>query len=744
MNAPESLPLGPVGQSTDRIDGPLKVTGHATYTVDHDFPGLVHAMPVGAKIAAGRLVSLDVAAARAMPGVIEVFTRENIGTLYRVAKASGVMVDERRPPLSDDEIAYYGQYIALVVAESFEVAMAAAASVTAQYEARAVDVSATSVADDDMQTEAERGDPQAAFDAAEITVDETYVTPTETHNPIELHASVAVYEDGRFTLYETSQAVVNHKAALVQMLGVAAEDVRVVTRYLGSGFGGKLWPWPHSVLAAAAARALGRPVKLEVTRAMMFHNVGHRPRTQQRVRLSADRDGRLTSLRQDYVVQNARRDEYQEDCGEATAYLYSTPNLRVTWGAAKRDVGSPTSMRGPGAVPGLYAIESAMNELARKLEIDPVDLRLRNDTLHNEDEDVPFSSRHLAECLRTGAERFGWRERNPAVGAMQRDGRILGWGMASASWMAQRLGATVAVTAQANGRIRVATASQDIGTGTYTVLAQMVSRVLGVALDRIDVCLGDTALPSGPLSGGSMATGSLVPAASDAARDVANKLIQTATEGDDTPFADADPDSLELVDGQVRRKGQTDGVGFMDILQRARLSQLSGNGRSGSSKADPGADERSTKSFGAHFVEVSWEPAIARLRVERVVTVIDGGQILNPKAGRNQIEGAIIMGLGMALFESADYDPETGAVLNSNLADYIMPVHADAPELDVTFLDHPDYALNELGARGIGEIGLAGLAAAITDAVHHATGVRVRELPVTVEALLEAPLPDGQ
>lgn len=743
MTLSETLPLGPVGQPLDRIDGPLKVTGRATYTVDHDFPGLVHAMPVGAKIAAGRLVALDVAAARAMPGVIEVFTRENIGTLYRVAKASGVMLDERRPPLWDDEIAYYGQFIALVVAQTFEQAMAAAAAVQARYAPRDVDVSDELVADEEMETEAERGDPQAAFDAAEARVDETYVTPVETHNPIELHATVATYEQGRFTLYETSQAVVNHKAALVQMLGVAPEDVRVVTRYLGSGFGGKLWPWPHSVLAAAAARALERPVKLEITRAMMFHNVGHRPRTRQRVRISADKDGRLTSLQQDYVVQNARRDQYQEDCGEATAYLYSTPNLRVTWGAAARDVGSPTSMRGPGAVPGLYAVESAMNELARRLDVDPVDLRLRNDTLHNEDKDVPFSSRHLAECLRTGAERFGWRERNPAVASMRRDGRIVGWGMASASWMAKRLGATVSVVVQANGRVRVSTASQDIGTGTYTVLGQMVARVLGVGIDRIDVCLGDTALPPGPLSGGSMATGSLVPAASDAARAVVDKLIQTACEGEDAPFAGAEPDALEVVGGQVRRKGQTDGVAFMDILHRAGLSQLSGNGRSGASDDDPGADAHSTQSFGAHFVEVGWEPEIARLRVQRVVTVIDAGQIINPKAGRNQIEGAIVMGLGMALFESSDYDPVTGAVLNSNLADYLVPVHADAPELDVVFLDHPDYALNELGARGIGEIGLAGLAAAITDAVHHATGVRVRELPVMVEDLLEAPLPDA-
>ncbi len=730
-----------VGQPLDRIDGPLKVTGRAHYTVDHDFPGLVHAVPVGAAVAAGKLLRLDVAQARAMPGVLAVYTHENVGALYRVAKASGVMIDESRPPLWDDRITYYGQFIALVVAQTWEQAVAAAAQVRAEYEVREVDVRTWLEADDDMETESERGDPDAVFAAAEVTLDATYTTPIETHNPIELHATVAVYDGQRFTLYETSQAVVNHKAALVQILGVTPEDVRVVTRYLGSGFGGKLWPWPHSALAAAAARDLGRPVKLEISRAMMFHNVGHRPNTQQRLRLSADRTGRLTSLRQDYLIHTARLDTYQEDCGEATSYLYSTPNLRVTWGSAARDIAPATSMRGPGAVPGLYAVESAMNELARELDMDPLALRLRNDTQRNEADDVPFSSRHLAECLKEGAQRFGWSERQAEPGSMRRDGRIVGWGMASASWMAKRVGATVAVTLLASGRVRVSTASQDIGTGTYTVLGQMVAEVLGVELGDIDVCLGDTALPPGPLSGGSMATGSLVPAASDATRAAIGKLFKTACAGEDAAFAGAEPDDLELVAGKVRRKSGGESVPFADILRGADLSQLAGNGRSGSSDSDEGADARSTQSFGAHFVEVGWEPEIARLRVQRVVTVIDAGRIINPKSGRNQIEGAIIMGLGMALFEESVYDERTGAVLNSNLADYIVPVHADAPEIDVHFLDYPDYALNELGARGIGEIGLAGLAAAITDAVHHATGVRVRDLPVHVEDLLEAPWP---
>src|SRR5690606_28293008 len=314
------------------IDGPLKVSGKAPYTADHRFPGMLYAVPVTATIAAGTLISLDDSVARSMPGGRAVFTRENIGPLYRASKGSGAMLDERRPPLEDDEIRYYGQYIALVVADTFEQARAAARAIDATYDVRQPNVDMVLSPDDEPSVDSERGDVEEAFAKGEVTLDETYTTPPETHNPIELHSTVALFDGTNFTLYETSQAVVNHRAVLVQMLGVAPENVRVVTRYLGSGFGGKLWPWTHSVLAAAAARNLRRPVKLEVNRKMMFQTVGHRANTRQRMRLSATRAGRLTSLWHDYVYHGARLDKHKENCGEATPYLYSTPNLRVTAG----------------------------------------------------------------------------------------------------------------------------------------------------------------------------------------------------------------------------------------------------------------------------------------------------------------------------------------------------------------------------------------------------------------------------
>jgi xanthine dehydrogenase YagR molybdenum-binding subunit len=591
----------------------------------------------------------------------------------------------------------------------------------------------------------QRGDVDTAFAAAPDgqKLDQTYTTPIETHNPIELHATVAVFDGTSYTFYETSQSIVNQRLVTAQMLGVSQDQVRVIMKYLGSGFGGKLFPWSHSLLAGAAARNLMRPVKLVVTREMMFHNVGHRTNTQQRMRLSATPEGRLTSLQQDYVYQTARKEMRKENCGETTGYLYSSPNLRATAAYARRDIAPSTSMRGPGAVPGLFAIESAVDELAIKLNIDPVRLRLINEPAIDEGLNVPFSSRHLKECLTLGAEKFGWAQRTAAVGSMRRDGMVVGWGVAAGSWAARRLAAEIIVELHADATARVSTATQDIGTGTYTVLAQMVANVTGIPLERISVVLGDTRLPPGPMSGGSMATASLVPAATQAAQAAVQQLLVAAAEADNSPFKGQPTNELAFDRGMVYRKGTAPGAGvpFERILAPAQINMVVGRGRSGASQDDRDAAKVSIHSYCAHFIEVTWQPQTARLRVNRVVSVIDGGKIINARTALNQIEGAVVMGVGMALFEETHYDARTGAPINRNLADYVMTTHADAPKIDVTFLDYPDLALNPLGARGVGEIGMAGIAPAITNAVYHATGVRVRNLPVRIEDLLATQAP---
>jgi xanthine dehydrogenase YagR molybdenum-binding subunit len=376
-----------------------------------------------------------------------------------------------------------------------------------------------------------------------------------------------------------------------------------------------------------------------------------------------------------------------------------------------------------------------MNELAHELNMDPVQLRLLNEPKLDESKGIPFSSRHLVECLRLGSEKFGWSKRTPEVGSMKRDGLILGWGMAGCSWIAGRFSAAVNIQLRDDGTCRVSSATQDIGTGTYTNLAQLASARTGVPIEKVEVVLGDTSLPEGPVSGGSLATSSLVNAVFAAADQAINSLKKVATSTPGSAFTGRKADELKFEGGQVFANGSAKGVPFSELLQRANLRLVTGNGQSPSTFGEE-SPKFSTQSFGCHFAEVTWQPEIARLRVSRVVSVIDAGKIINTLAGRNQIQGAVVMGIGMALLEHTEYDPQNGAPINSSLADYLVAVNADAPKIEVHFLDHPDKAINEIGARGIGEIGLAGIAAAITDAVHHATGVRVRELPVKIEDLL--------
>ncbi len=663
---PASAAQSVIGKPTPRIDGPLKTTGTAQYAADYHFPGLVYAWPVASTIGSGEILAIDAAKAQKMPGVLLVLHHGNIASLYHVGPGSySGRAGESRPLFADNIVRYYGQYVAMVVAETLEQAQAAAAAVHVSYQAQTPNVS-TELNDPQteelpLHTESKRGNVETAFASAPVQIDATYVTPTVTHNPMEMHGTVAVWDGHRFTLYESSQGVVNHLNVMAEMLGVPRENIQVISRFMGSGFGGKLFPWPHSLMAAIASRQLVRPVKVYVPRDLMFTAVGHRPETQQRIRIGAQKDGKLVSLHQDYRNHTSLGDDFRENCGEATPFLYSTPNLLVTSALVRRNVGAPTPMRGPGAVPGLFAVESAMDELAVQLGMDPVELRLKNDTLIDESTGKPFSSRHYKECLQVGAEHFGWSRRTAAVGSMKQGDLILGWGVAGASWGAFRGGAQAQVSLHDDGSVRASCATQDVGTGTYTIFAQVLNDKTGLPLNRIQVVLGDSSLIPGPTSGGSVVTATITPAIADGAEKAMRAMLELASSTPGSPFHGKPVSSLAFTDGMVHIHTQPAGSGqpFQQLLRLANVEAVHGAGQSDPLYALPQARKYSTHSFGVHFAEVTWDPGIARLRVSRIVSVIDAGRILNPKAGANQIMGAAVMGIGMALFESTQYEPKT-------------------------------------------------------------------------------------
>jgi xanthine dehydrogenase YagR molybdenum-binding subunit len=738
-----------IGAAVTRIDGPLKVTGSAPYALDHALENLAYGYPVASTVGSARIANIDTSLAERMPGVLAILHHGNAEPLYRPAGhfEQNSRAGEVRPPFEDDQVYYYGQFVALVVANTFAQAQEAAARVKVQYETRrsVVEMGDAPAPQGPPRIHYSRGTAQTAFDAAPVKIDATYVIPAETHNPMEMHATIAAWDGDRVTMYETSQGVVNHQHVMSEMMGVPLDRVTVLSPFCGSGFGGKLFPWPQSLLAAMGAKRLRRPVQVQVPRSLMFTTVGHRPLTQQRMRIGATQDGKLLSIQHDVMQPTSLVDTYVEACTGVTTMLYSCANLEANQTLVPLNIGTPTPMRGPGIVPGLFPLESAMDELAIQLNLDPLELRLRNYAEQDESFNPvrPYSSKHLRECYQMGAEKWGWSKRTPQVGSMRRGDEILGWGMATATWHAGRGSATVRVRLNADGTARASCATQDIGTGTYTVFAQVVAEKTGIPLEKIEVVLGDSSLPDGPTSGGSTATATVLPAVTQATQGVIDRVIAVVQQSPTSPFhpsqagaAAGDPPKLAMTAGRIHVADQPpeSGVPFQQILASARLAALDAE-----AKTAPDPKEQHTfsaHSFGAQFIEVAWDPGIARLRVSKALTVIDAGRIINKKTGTNQILGAVVMGIGMGLFEETIYDKRNGKPLNNNFADYLVSTNADIPDLECVFVEYPDLHLNEYGARGIGEIGLAGVASALTMAVYHATGVRVRKLPVRVEDLL--------
>jgi xanthine dehydrogenase YagR molybdenum-binding subunit len=685
---------------TARVDGPDKVTGRARYAFEHPVDGAVYAWAVPAAIAKGSVRAVDASAALALPGVLAVLTPDNAPRLPGTDDPELALFQSRA-------VAYRGQFVAAVVAQTLETAREAADRVVIRYEQAAHDVTLTAdhpglykpdYVNPRYVTDTAVGDFDGAFAAAAVRVDVTYRTPAEHNHPMEPHATVAAWHGDTLTVYDATQGPAREAGQIAAVFGLEPGQVRVIAEHVGGGFGAKGMPRANVILAAMAARVTGRPVKCAVTRPQMFAVTGHRAPSIQRVRLGAGPDGRLAAVGHDVIDQTSTLKEFTEQSAVATRHMYAAPHRRTTHRVVRLDVPTPSWMRAPGECPGMFALESAMDELAGACGIDPVELRLRNEPPVHPETGRPFSSRNLAACLREGAARFGWAGRDPAPG-VRRDGPwLIGTGVAASTYPARAMASQARVSVSASGGYQVSIAAVDIGTGARTALLAVAAEALGVGQDAIDLRIGDSALPPAMIAGGSMGTASWSWAVVKACR--------------------ALREQIRARDGHVPAGGLAAHAGTA-----ADIDALPDHAR---------------YSFGAQFAEVRVDADTGEVRVPRLLGVFAAGRIVSPVQARSQLIGGMTMGLSMALHEESAMDPEFGDYPNHDLAGYHIAAHADVQDIDAVWIDEAEPELGPAGAKGIGEVGIVGTAAAIASAVCHATGIRVRDLPIRLDKLLAA------
>ncbi len=702
-----------MGKSVNRKDGRAKVTGQATYGAEHQIQGLVHGYLVTATIAKGNIRKIDTQQAKRSPGVIAVFTHKNPPKIFTPSNDRvNSKIYEARLPLSDNKIHYAGQIVGLVVADTFERARDAAHQIEIEYETQPPQVKAekanyqkaTNMFGEDMEYLAREFQTGDVSVGTGVMVEGTYTTEMEIHAPMEPHALVAHWQNqDSVTIYEPTQWVKGSQRTYAELFGVTQERVRIVSPYIGGGFGSKAFPWPHGILCVAAARAIKRPLKVVVSRRQMTANTGHRSQTEQTIRIAANAVGKLTAIEHIAKSSTSTVDVFTEPCTGITPVMYATPNMKLKQEIAVLNVGTPTFMRAPGETPGMFALESAMDELAWELKIDPVELRLRNETKEHQRKKLPFSAKYFAECLQTGAEKFGWSQRQMQPRSQQQGELLVGWGMACATFPAFRRGTSAKVRLLRDGTAHVLTSGNDMGTGAYTVIAMTAAETLGLPVENIRVELGDSIMPDGGIAGGSQMTASLTPAVLTACQQV----LETA---------------------QAKNA--------QEALVKLRESGRAAYEATASSAPGEEGKKFAFNSWGAHFCEVTVDEEIARLQITRWVSVMNIGRVLNSKTAASQIRGGVIMGIGQALMEECHFDPATGYPVVYDLATYHFPAHADIPRIEVTFVGEPDINFNPMGVRGCGEIGITGVSAAVANAVYHATGKRIRSLPITPDKLL--------
>ena len=738
-----------VGRPMPRVDGVEKVTGRAKYVAEIAVPGLVHAVLVGSSVSAGRVLAIDTAAAAASAGVLAILTHEGFPKLHEMVVALKVKgrnqlagsAAQQRLPMQDDRVTYAGEPVAVVVADTLERATHAAALVRVRYRAEVPKVDlfagrATAFKPENVwgdETDSVRGDPEAAARDAAVKVGPTYVTPVMHHNTMEPHATTAVWDGDHVTVYEPSTWVYGVKKAVATWFGLKPDAVRAVQHYVGGSFGAKGPTWPHVAVAVAAAKHVGRPVRLVITRKQAFTSNGYRPQIVHDVQLAADATGKLTAMRYDATAQTSVFDDrVVAPTTRTPRRLYAVPNLSTTYRLVGLNRSGPFTMRAPGEAPGLFAVECAMDELAVALDMDPVELRLRNHADEDPEDRQPWSSKHLRECYRQAAARFGWAGRNPRPRSTRDGNHWVGTGMATMMYDARSSPAQASVTLDATGHVTVRTATCDQGTGSRTILTQMTADGVGVPPDRITVEVGDTDLPMASISAGSMTTASVGTAVTRAAADLRTKLVLTAVTDARSPLAGRATDAVRAAGGRVVG---TDGA----AVDMATLAGWAGPLAGAGTAAKIGEAEGVSRfSFGAHFAEVRVDADTGEVRVSRYTAAFACGRIINPKLAHSQLLGGIAMGIGMALFEATRIDPVTGRIVNDDLGEYLVPTCADiGPAVDAFFVpEDDDHAVNPIGVKGVGEVGTIGSAAAVANAVYHATGRRVRDLPITPDKLL--------
>jgi xanthine dehydrogenase YagR molybdenum-binding subunit len=717
-------------QTITRIEGRLKVTGKAVYAAETPADGLLHAMLIEAPIASGRVVGVDVAAARSVAGFADVVSHAEAAAL----KPSAVTALIREPIVH-----FRGQPVALVVADTPAAAHAAAAATRVDFEISPAITSIEGALDQAYEpamasrftARSKRGDAQAALGAAHLVVRNHYETAVNNHHPMEPHAVVCAWAGDKVTVHTCTQAVFGTRTAIARAFDMPEDDIRVVARFLGGGFGckGPLW-WPWMMLAMLASRRTKRPVRLELTRAQLFTLVGRRQETQQDLALGFDQDGRLTAIDHHVTAQTSTHGEFADSTAAVSRYLYACPNVTTSHRLVRTNEPQPIPMRAPGTAPGTFALESALDEAAVQLGIDPVELRVRNFADRDQDADVPWTSNSLLECYRIGAERFGWSQR-PAAGSVREGRWRIGWGMATTCYPARRQGSRARLRLAADGALLVQCGTQDMGSGTYTALGQLAAEALGLPIAQVTVELGDTDLPEGPFSGGSQVTSSIAPAVEMATAAMRTKLCALAIEDPGSPLAGLSAENLEFADGMIRVRDGNASERLEALIARRAPDGLETEGGA----AAPDAWPMTGMGFGAIFVEVAVDADLGEVRVRRVTAAFAAGRIVNPLLARSQYIGGLIGGIGMALHERTATDRASGSIIGDNLADYLIPVHADMPAFDIIMVDEHDPHLPG-GIKGIGMLGTGGIQAAIANAIFHATGKRIRHLPIRIEDLV--------